>query len=180
MDTIHLWLQAHPLTAELFVGIVILFVTPLVTPVVNTFWAFCSIPPQRFGKWLLKARLERAESERRSILRMRDETPHLIFACLRCLGLFMTWIQGTVLSSILTTTPGPVHESFFPITSYHSLGLAFGVMSLVALSLSNATYSKINHVIHEPDQRVRKITARITAINDRLKARAPAPPKDHK
>jgi len=61
IDAIYSWLITHPLSGELIVGLivgfVILFFTPILAPIVDTFWKFCAIRPQRLNVWVLKARL---------------------------------------------------------------------------------------------------------------------------
>ncbi len=90
IDATYSWLVTHPLSGELIVGlivgVVILFLTPVLAPIVDTFWKFCAIRPQRLNIWVLKARLSSAEWEIHRVRRMSKELSYFMYTCFMGLG----------------------------------------------------------------------------------------------
>jgi hypothetical protein len=85
LGSVHSWLLTNPLATEgiigVTVGIFLLLLTPKVSPLVDTFWRFWAIPPQRLNVWVLKARLSSAESRLFKVQRMREDIRYLVFYC---------------------------------------------------------------------------------------------------
>lgn len=108
-EAIHLWLAANPIKTELIIGIIVgvvvgvflLFLTPKLAPVVDVFWKFCAIPPQRLNVWMLKARLASAESKLYPVRRMKEDTHHLIFYCFWAVCHFLAAVLFICLSILL-------------------------------------------------------------------------------
>jgi hypothetical protein len=167
--------QAHEWVIAFVAGIILLFLTPVLAPVVDIFWKFCRIPPQRLGVWMLKARLSSAKSKLMKVREMREDTRFLIFYCfwsllhlavaliVFCLCILGEGLVGEMISvHIQRGVPVAGQILLVPV-------LAFGYASV--LSAIN-TAKAINDAVFVPgtaidalEDRIKTLTARLEEAN---------------
>jgi len=175
-QSIHAWLMTHPISRDFIiaavVGILILFLTPALNPVVFTFWRFCRIPPQRLGVWALKARLASAESRQHRVARLAHEPQYLIgysFASLVFLGLAILLMvlasalhMDSKLHGILDHSQQPIIRNLSPLAILSFL-TGYGA-TLIALAMA----SLVLDATLTPVRSASKLASRISKLRGRL------------
>lgn len=189
IDAIYSWLITHPLSGELIVGLivgfVILFFTPILAPIVDTFWKFCAIRPQRLNVWVLKARLSSAEWELHTIRRMSIELPYLLLACFRGLG-----YMGLTLVSLIPGV-GLVGLTVAEEAAHHTQGWiylpriflpAFIFLTFLGLFRFVSTFDLVAKAVMDPVSSLKELTVKVAKLKKKLGLNAelgdePAPEK---
>jgi len=172
--TVHSWLKENPLMTEaiigLAVGVVLLFLSPIFAPMVDSFWRFWRLPPQRLNIWILKARLASAEKKRIRLAWMRGDIRFLVFFCSRslffigmALGFFLVaggsfavahWERTLVMVPLAITI-----ISLF--TAY--------LLLLVAINLTK----EISDAVFVPDRTKGELTRRVEELKQKLRVTSP-------
>jgi hypothetical protein len=176
IDTTYTWLTAHPLSSQLIVGIVvgvmILFLTPVLMPKVSTFWNFCAIPPQRLSLWWLKAKLSIAEFEFNEICKLRDELPYLIYSCFRgilnigiCLCcLILSCLVVVLQNSPLVIEPRTKLELFIGGVLF----LLLVLIGYVYLFRCFAISGRVFRAVMDPESSLEALESRIAKLTEKL------------
>ncbi|WP_348263194.1 hypothetical protein P8935_01240 [Telmatobacter sp. DSM 110680] len=172
VDDAYLWLKAHPLSAEviigLTVGLILLLLTPVLSPMVNTFWRFCAIPPQRLNIWILKARLAGAVSQRRTFRRVTSDSKYVIYICFKAGFYAIFFITFCVATFSLLTMKEVRDASHVPIRLDYQLSqwvvgftmaLAFGILFRITSDFVTLTLA-----VQVPHQHLDSLTAKITKL----------------
>ena len=176
-DVIQSWWMAHPIAREaifaVIFAILLFFLTPLLSPAVETFWKLWAIPPQRLNLWILKARLSSAELRLRRLLRLCSDTRYFVFTCFMGLGYLVLSSTCVTLSRI----EAAVNEMGTPKISAHSLGLGFYMFILPAYWAMFQFLRKMNalsEAVSRPTKAKAKISSRIETLRKKLRPKGEA------
>jgi len=138
---IHTWLEARPIARDLIFGAFFLIITPLITPIVTMLWKFCTIPPQRLNKWILKARIENLIYKQMIIQRLRSDMRFFVFTCIRCVFELLTGIWGMIIAIAATVLRlylghGPLSNLFPAFDRSHARMIQYNILFNVMFFIS--------------------------------------------
>lgn len=166
--------QFHEWVVAFIAGIVLLFLTPVLAPIVDVFWRLFRIPPQRLGMWILKARLSSAKSRLAKVRLMRADTRFLVFHCFWSLyHLAITLIVfslcvlgvGLVGETLTVRVTHPAVPFLGQIIIIPVLGYAYSLV----LSASNTAMS-INDAVNGDDATVAALINQVETLKARVEA----------
>ncbi|HEY1804643.1 MAG TPA: hypothetical protein VGG45_09185 [Terracidiphilus sp.] len=173
LGEIYEWSKSHPLSSAIainvIVGIALLFLSPVVAPIVNGFWKLGAVPPQRLNLWLLKARLASAESRLRTTQRIQEDIRAYVCETVYSLMMALTFcwlVLITFLLMILSMVYTASHSK--PDSFFESFAAAISVISLIFEVLSVSQINLIMSVGRNPGAQIRKIEATIARLKAKL------------
>jgi hypothetical protein len=181
IDAIYSWLITHPLSGELIVGLivgfVILFFTPILAPIVDTFWKFCAIRPQRLNVWVLKARLSSAEWELYRVRRISKELSFLMYTCFKGMG-YMGFVLASLIAIAVITGKIDFHRAandaqgwIYHLARILQVALIFWVYSFFFRFLS--TVDRVTKGVISPVSSLKELTAKVAKLEGKLGLNAP-------
>jgi hypothetical protein len=175
LNVLQSWLTIHPISRDLIFGVLFLFIGPLIAPKAITFWKFFSIPPQRLGVWILRARLSGAQWRLLDFHKIHDDLPYLIFSCLRCLFYFIAsqvgFVLGSCLSILLHVRLYVEHKQGALLFMDKTLLLLIMSISYVGLIWSFTTFRRIRLVITHADYIRNDLETKILILTTRLRTK---------
>jgi hypothetical protein len=175
LDAIQSWWMAHPIAREavfpLIIAILFLFLTPLLTPIVETFWKLWTIPPQRLSTWIVKARLSSAEEKFRRLRAIHDHLHFLVFACfadLLSLGVVLVFLGMGSLLGTATIIHWALHQATAAAVQEAVLCLVSFVVAYLSMFLAVALFFEILDAVLLPEETLRKLSSRIEKLRQKL------------
>lgn len=178
VQSIHAWLIANPITRDVIIGMVvgllILFLTPALSPAIETFWRFWSIPPQKLNIWLLKARLSSAQARRKRLQRQRYDLRYFVLSCVRC-TFYMQFTLLFICVAIWTyMTRNAPHLFFWPLPSPSTLGIyvatsLFSAVAYVTLFLALRRFNELTAATDNPKGEESELSRTVARLKEKLR-----------
>jgi len=179
-EAVYSWLKAHPLTGEaiigMIVGILIIFMTPVLSPIVTTFWKFCSIPPQRLSVWLLKARLSSAESQSKDIIRLGKDPAYLMYACFKGLGLMGVLVamavagEGASIKYLILVATHSTKQIDITLGRFFIVYACLSMFAILFVIVS--IINRIKKAVLSPRSSLKKLALDIARLEEKLRPTA--------
>lgn len=176
-DVIQFWWVAHPIAREavfpLIIGILVLFLTPLLSPVVETFWRLWAIPPQRLSTWVLRVRLSNAEWRLYRLLRLRSDMRYFAFTCFMGLTSLLMSTSFLVLSYIsIAIAETGISEISVRIAT--KCVYIFSLLACLFLLQCTSKMIALGEAVSRPTEAKAKISSRIETLQEKLRLKGEA------